>query len=371
MTPPIPRRAPLPALVLACAAGCAPGPTDPGDTATPPCADAPDVEGWVTLFTRVFAAEATSCDLEHLAAWVEAARARKGQQPWDTELRVAVAPPGGVFEASGDALVPFAGVPEAVSDDDGRTWLFHVDGDLDRLLEEATLRSDYFLTHGWVGQGALALAVSDDGTSFVREEAFGVEGIVQGMVVDPDVVRLPDGTWRMYYVALSLEEYFLDEAAWAPDAWHRVFAATSEDLVHWVQVGEVVRGPWADPTIRCWDERECRMASFGLDWATSSDGGLDFTFEDRDDPRGFAPEFTALPDGRTRLWYNSTEPGAPVWSLVSDDRGASWTREPGEWLPGAYGEAPSVIVDPDGAMRMYFHTFQDPDDIPSRRDASD
>jgi hypothetical protein len=320
-----------------------------------------DTATLVASFEAAIAGTATDCDVQAIAAWADSKKDSTG--PWKQDVRRATSVDGDNFVAIDDVnTVATAGVPEAVIGDDGRTYLFHVNGDLDQLIDIAASGSSWIQTHGIPGLGALGLEVSDDGVTFESVLEFEVEGIIPGMVVDPDVVRAPDGTWRLYYVAMTIHDFF-QRYNWEEGERHDVWLAESTDLVHWTQRPDpVIHGPFADPTVHCQDDKYCSMSSFGLDWSSSDDGGELFKYDGTWKVPGFAPEFFVLPDESLRLFYNSKDLGAPLRSFRSFDQ-RTFVPEEGVRME-TYGEAVTVVPAPDGTWNLYYHTFKDPDDIP-------
>ena len=309
-------------------------------------------------------------DATSLASLVDHSERRRAETgPWRQQIRVARSADGLDFELLDlPPVLDRAAVPEAVVGPAGRTWLFFVDGDLDSMLANARKGSTQHLTRGIPSLGALDLAVSDDGLHFERVPEFEIRGLTRGMVVDPEVIRLSDGRWRMYYVGMALVEYFT-MATWQPGERHEVFFAESDDLIHWQQKGRALRGPYADPTVLCHGDDRCLMISFGLDHAVSADGGATFSYQGSWGPPGFAPDISRRGPDELRLYYNDKAAGAPIRSMRSSDSG-DWTPEPGERLPDTYAEAPTAIPQPDGSVLMYFHTFADPADLPGTEQAT-
>lgn len=328
------------------------------DTARAPCTTA-DVD-FPTAFENVIYGLATDCEVE---AVTDFSRVRSEDMgPWKQDIKVAFSEDAQTFTPLDEFAVETGGVPEVVIDANERYWMFYVDGSWEHMVELAEARSTWMLTHGVPGLGALRARVSDDGRTWEDVEDFGVEGIVQGMVVDPDVVRQPDGTWRMYYVGLPIRLY-LTEATWIYPEAHSVFWASSEDLVHWTQQGEVVVGPYADPSVFCHPDDRCVMASFGLQWGRSTDGGLTFTHEGAWDVAGFAPEFVQFEDGSVRMFLNSMERGAPIVSMYAPD-GETFGGEEGFRMPDAYGEAVTLARARPTGWYMWYHTFKPGIEIP-------
>jgi hypothetical protein len=348
------------ALPLGCTAPTDAGKSDdPADTGAGACTLA-DVDE-VGMFLHAIDGGASDCEREAIADFAESARALPG--PWRQEIRLAYSEDAQEFTAVDGTVLEHAAVPEILRTDDGKYLLYYVDGDLDRLVSIADEGSAWMTTHGIPGIGALAMATSDDGIHFERVEDFAIDALVRGMVVDPDVVAQPDGTWRMYYVGMTVQDLFTTQTWEYPEA-HDVYWASSTDLVHWHQEAMVVSGPFADPSVFCSADDACVMASFGLEWSRSTDGGVTFTHEGPWGVDGFAPEFVRFEDGSARMFFNSRALGASLQSFYAAD-GETWSLEEGERMPGTYGEAVTLTrTDPSG-WNLYFHTFTDPDDIPS------
>lgn len=246
-----------------------------------------------------------------------------------------------------------AAVPEVVTAPDGRTFLFHVEGDLDRARALALARDPWMRAHGIIGFGAIDLMIGSPSSGFLPEPRFVVHDLTPGMIVDPTVRPLAEGRWRMYYVGLPVSE-LLAKDAWADGADHTVFTAVSSDLIEWKQEGEAVRGPNADPAVWC-DGDWCVMISTGLDRSVSVDGGRTFTFDGDFGTPGFAPAFLDLPDGSVRLFYNTKDRGGALRSMLSTDRGRTFRKEPGNRVPSYTLEAPAFQADPAGGWWVYYH----------------
>lgn len=280
-----------------------------------------------------------------------------GAGPWLENLYMVYTPDGESFDFTRKIdLYTSAAVPDCVRGDDGRYYLFFGEGSLERAEEIISSSDDWQMTHGLLGWGALDLAVSDDGINFERVEEWGIEGLTRGLVVDPEIHRLPDGTWRMYYIATPVPE-LVQEGSWADGVDHRLYYAESTDLIHWKQVQEAVYGPNADPAIHC-DGDYCMVVSTGADWSYSTDGGQTFTFYELTDPFGFAPNFFELPDGRLRLYYNSRVKGGALESWISSDGGDTWEEE-GERVPVRTVEAVTFCEVDEGGYYMYYHYWED------------
>ncbi len=302
---------------------------------------------------------ASRCEAQALARWVENRKTTHG--PWYQDIGVARSTDGLAWTALRDeagaakVVLSTAAVPEAVVDTAGQTWLFYVDGSLDGLVDGARDPAAGFSTRGLPGLGALAAARSADGLNF-QSVPVQIEGLQVAMFADPEVVPEPTGGWRMYYLAMSAREYAGD-ARWGEGEKHEIHSATSTDLVHWKSGGIVLRGPFADPTLACFQGGGCTLFSYGIDASYSRDGRR-FDYAGRwTDTRGFAPEAFAFSPTDARLYYNDAALGAPLRAKRSADGGHTWGDEAGVSLD-VYGEAVTVLRRGPEDWWMYFHTFK-------------
>lgn len=347
------RRTCLGALALA---ACHPGPRDsqaPDDTA-PPC-DFTTVDIY-QMYEHVVDGTTTDCEISLFESILD--QRELGAGPWYEDLWVVPVMDSSTVDVTGAThLKVHAAVPEAYLGPDGRYYVYYVEGDLDVAREVARSRSNWFATHGIVGYGALRLMVSDDGYTFTEEEEFGIEGLVRGLVVDPDLVAFRDGTYRLYYVGTPIPD-LLPDGSWDEDAPHIVYMAESTDLIHWKQQGVAVEGPNADPSVLCLNDMDCMMASTGVELSVSSDGGRTFSLEGDWQAWGFAPEFTKMVGPGYRMFYNSKVKGGALQSLFSVD-GTVWAREEGERCPAYTVEAVSLVPAPTEGWLLYYHYWQD------------
>lgn len=337
--------------LLACSA-------PPAEPTPPP----PDPSALAAVLGRVLAGRATDADL---ATW-EAELKQRGPNagPQHEQLLRTWTADGLTLTAEAPVVLrEHAAVPDVVRGPDGAVRLFYVEGDHARGRAVARDRSPWAAAHGLVGWGAIDQLVSRDGLHFEIERGFGVLGLVQGMVVDPCVRALPDGTWRLWYVGVPVDHLVAD-AAWADGADHVVYTAVSADLVRFRQEGPAVTGPNADPAVWCEPSAtatsgRCLMLSTGLDRSVSTDGGRSFRFEGSFGVDGFAPTFVDLPDGRVRLYYNAKERGGPLRSMISADQARTWAAEPGDRAPPYTLEAPSLLPRAEGGWWIYAHYWRE------------
>jgi len=333
--------------LLAAGIGCT---AEPGDD-TADC-DVSTMDP-IAMMGAVMDGHASACQAEDYERLLQA-RAAETRGPWSSSIRVVASDDGLAFDTQAiQEVLPFAGVPELILHD-GAYSLFYVDGDLDRAAQLAYDGSDWFSTHGLGGFGALRMASSSDGYAYSEVDDFEIRGLERGQIVDPDIIRLPDGRWRLYYLVVPLERV-LEVGIWEHGTPHDVYYAESDDLIHWEQVGHAAHGPFADPTVHCGDDDSCLMMSYGLDSAISTDGGASFEFLGEHEIYAFAPELTAFDDSTLRLYATSRVEGAPIHSYWLDDDGETWNPDGGERLPAWTGEAPSLAPGLDGGWLMAHH----------------
>ncbi|MDE0220748.1 MAG: hypothetical protein OXJ90_15900 [Spirochaetaceae bacterium] len=195
--------------------------------------------------------------------------------------------------------------------------------------------------------------------------------------VSPRVMRLGDGTYRMYYTQILpragnptgandygnattriLSANSADGATWSPDAGVRLSAADGGAGDFRVVSSEV--GPAADGSGRLRMYFECCPGSQEVQnsiRSAVSDDGLAWEVEPGDRLRVegsniMAPRILFLGDGRLRMYV--TQRGVGIVSAISHD-GMTFAMEPGPRFPGDTSTfAPDLVVLPDGRYRIYF-----------------
>ncbi len=172
-------------------------------------------------------------------------------------------------------------------------------------LEDASVPNILRLEDGrfrlyYGGAGGILSAISQDGLAFTKESgvrvASGSQGSLEMIVSDPTLVILNDGRIRMYYKGAN-------GSGGPGQAIHSIFSAISTDGLLFEKEG-----------IR-------------IDSQQTPDGGW-----------ASVPEAILLPDGNIRIYYvsNGTDVGHGIVSAVSED-GLNFTRE---------GPVLSSFVDP-------------------------
>lgn len=268
-----------------------------------------------------------------LVALVTSPGQAQDRGPRSHQVSSASSPDGLSFSHDGQVLLESASVPAAIVLDDGRVRLYYVDAST-------------------TPENANCAESSDAGRSF---EVLGcrIERRSGTKAVDPSIVRLPDGRYRLYYYAPVGQN---------PDApgSHTIYAAISSDGVRFEEERAVFSYPGlVDPDV-FWSGREWLMFVFGAGQGTlmaRSADGLDFSYlGPLPMPNWGTTAPVRLPDGRLRL-YAFDQPAATfVASFVSDD-GLAWTREPGSRLlaPDGYQLTdPYVVRLADGTWKMFY-----------------
>lgn len=240
----------------------------------------------------------------------------------------------GVTFSNDDAvLLEHASVPDAVVLPDGRTWLYYVNGN--------------------AGQHGVFIAELDESTGkFEPFDCLRLDAAFDGNAVDPDIVLLPDGRFRLFYY----KGWFVDPVP--PDnPPHPFYSAISDDGIHFEVEGKLIEteGGGTDPTAVQMPDDSWLMAltvgDHGILTRSADDGT---TFE----PTGYEfgqgiPEIARFDDGTLRLYVA----GMSMSVLRSDDDGATWAEEGTSTVGGA---DPSLVQAPDGSYVLYRKSFDAP-----------
>jgi hypothetical protein len=239
---------------------------------------------------------------------------------------------GLTFVHDGVVLLDQASVPAAIALDDGRIRLYYVDAS---TMPENT-----------------NCAESSDGGRSFRVLGCTIQNRGGVKALDPAIVRLPDGRYRLYYYAPDQQ---------SPDAPgpHTVRSATSADGVRFLEDGAVFTYTGlVDPDV-FWSGREWLMfvMAQGGTVMAKSDDGLRFSYLG---PLPMANWGTTapirLPDGRHRLYAFDQPAATIVASFVSED-GLAWTREAGVRIEAPAGYQltdPYVVRLADGSWKMFY-----------------
>ena len=233
----------------------------------------------------------------------------RGSGPWATRAMLATSTNGLDFQRLHFVLSDQAGVPNVILDREQRARIYYVDFGNGNILASATQRDANNLTN-WI---------------YRRVRISGLPERQAPAPVDPSVVLLPDGRYRLYFMqAVPLPSFYSAISS-------NGFDFVKEDGVRF----SVEPQPCFDPLVlktddgwRLWGGPDGRFSARSLD-------GLRFTAtgEFRVENARFMPwSAVALPKkGGYRLYGNFLGPGewsGGVSSVFSRD-GETWYREPG------------------------------------------
>jgi hypothetical protein len=202
-----------------------------------------------------------------------------------------------------------------------------------------------------------------------------------GGVVSPRVVRLADGSYRLYYTQILAREGFAAGANDYDNASTRILSAKSDDGQTWTpepgvrlsaeQGGAGEFRVASSEVVPVGDGRRLRMyfeccpgtqsISNSIKSALSDDGGITWSVEPgnriADTGNYMAPRIVHLADGRVRLYCCKRDVG--IVSAISKD-GLAFEMEPGVRVAqdGKYDKVAAFACDilrmPNGAYVMYY-----------------
>ena len=249
--------------------------------------------------------------------------------PWNHRVMEATSINGLNWVKSNRTVSDQASVPDAIVDKDGRVRVYYVD---------------------WKN-GGISVAISN-GSSWIYKK---VNGLTPEWV-DPDVVLLPDGRYRLYasYMQPSSPQ-------------DKIYSAISADGITFQQETGVryQESSITDPdVIRVGDVWRMFISKGPTTVSLVSTDGLTFTREG-ELPISGSVTCTIKVDEGYRIYYHSSVPGKGlcIFSAFSQD-GENWVYEGLRLEPGQEGMLdqwgvgdPAVVKMPDETFRMYYKTF--------------
>lgn len=280
-----------------------------------------------------------------MVAFAACAAAQQGPPPGNNgpffhQIYSASSPDGLTWTEDGQMLIDHASVPAAFALPDGRIRIYYVD---------ASQRPEN-----------VNCAESTDGGLTYHTLPFQIVGLSSVKAVDPSIVQLPNGRFRLYYYASS------NDVGAAGD--HSVNCAISDDGVTFYEERHALTYPGlVDPDV-FWNGKKWVMFVFSLDDHTTvvaeSKKGRVFK---RVRPLSLTGWGTTAPvqldDGRFRLYaFDQVHGQREIGSFTSTD-GFSWTQEPGIRLTAPTGKQitdPFVVHLPDGSWKMVYKLSDDP-----------
>lgn len=245
--------------------------------------------------------------------------------PWNHRVMSATSSDGLTWVKDNRIIADQASVPDAILDKDGNIRVYYVD---------------------WYNGHVISVALSHDGVNWIYKKVTiqgEVAGSQQGPApVDPDIVLLPDGRYRLYYMYLG-----------------NIYSAVSNYGINFVkEEGVRFKGAegetWMDPDVvnmgnvwRMFVWKPVGAASQVI--STVSSDGLSFTKENVLTTVGNI-SCTIPVEGGYRMYYVG---GGGISSAFSSD-GVNWAGE-GLRLEGVAD--PAVIKLPNGTYKMFYKTW--------------
>lgn len=244
--------------------------------------------------------------------------------PWMHRVMSATSSDGLIWVKDDRIISDQASVPDAIVDNDGNIRVYYVD---------------------WYNGHVISVALSQDGVNWIYKKtsiAGEVAPTLSLAAVDPDIVLLSGGGYRLYYMYAGT-----------------IYSATSNYGINFVKEDGVrfqgeAGETWMDPDVvkmgdvwRMFTWKAIGDASQVI--STVSSDGLSFTKENELTTVGNI-SCTIPVAGGYRMYYVG---GGGVSSAFSSD-GVSWTGE-GLRLEGAAD--PAVIKLSDGTYKMFYKTF--------------
>lgn len=272
------------------------------------------------------------------AGGLQGMKGAAAQGPYLHNITSASSTDGLSFTPDKTILINHGSVPSAVLTSDGRILLYYVDASgAMKNIPETT-----------------AVAISKDNSTTFSPADLVIEGNPSDKALDPSVVVLPDGTFRLYY-------YASDRIPAGQTAAHEIRTAVSEDGITFTDEGVAFLWPglvdpdvWWNGTI--WQMYVYSIAEGDTVVATSNDG-VNFTYQG---PLGIGKVGTSTPfmldDGSFRMFVFEQTGDGNIISFRSND-GYTWAKEAGVRLqkPGTDMVAdPSIVRLSDGTWKLFY-----------------
>lgn len=251
--------------------------------------------------------------------------------PYFHQVYRAFSSDGLTFTPENMLLLDHASVPDAVLRPGGETWAYFVNGQ--------------------PGQHGIWAARETEAGTWEIVDCVRLDGVFNGNAVDPDIMVLPDGRYRLFYY----EGFFVGPPPAGPEPAHLIFSAVSEDGLNFTVERELIAVEnVTDPSVvQLPDESWLMALSQGSrTLLAASNDGYDFELTGVVVEAGGVPELAVLPDGWLRLFVTARG----IESLISDDDGHTWTQEPGEriFATGMITADPSLVAMPDGTYTLFY-----------------
>jgi len=231
---------------------------------------------------------------------------------------IATSSDGLTWQTDSQVVIDQASVPEAVRLPDGRWLIYAVNG--------STLG----------GPGFLYAESQDEGRTWTC-------GTINLGGADPDVVLLPDGRIRIYYVEFPFGPNQPQPGTPSSEP-NRVMSAISSDGKNFtIESGTRLEGVnYTDPDVILVGSEWFMYVSTGeRAWAARSSDGLNFTLIGLVNETGAVSGSYLFPDGTLRHYYCGRE---GIQSATSSGGGDIWLTEPGTRI--ARDPSWKIVCDP-------------------------
>jgi len=240
--------------------------------------------------------------------------------PFFHQVLIATSSDGLTWQTNGQIIIDQASVPEAVRLPDGRWVMYAVNGS------------------ALGGPGFLYAESQDEGRTWTC-------GTINLGGADPDVVLLPDGRIRLYYVQFPFGPHPPQPGTTTEP--NRVMSAISSDGKNFTtEEGTRLEGiGYTDPdVILVGDEWFMYVSTGEKAWAARSSDGLNFTLIGLVNETGAVSGSYLFPDGTLRHYYCGRE---GIQSATSSGGGDIWRAEPGTRI--ARDPSWKIVCDPSVA----------------------
>ncbi len=255
--------------------------------------------------------------------------------PYFHQIQSATSADGIRWTLDNRVLIEHASVPATIVTPEGKIRIYYVDAS---QMPETT-----------------NCAESSDGGKTFKVLNCTIANRAAEKALDPSIVRLPDGRYRLYYYASAPNPNTKDP--------HAIYGAISNDGIQFTQEQKVFEyAGLVDPDV-FWTGKEWLMYVFSLDSrgtiVARSRDGLNFEYVG---PLSLKNWGTVAPvkldDGSFRLYAFKQPESQVIGSFTSFDA-IQWTQEEGVRLNAPLGQSitdPFVVRLPDGTWKMFFKT---------------
>lgn len=239
------------------------------------------------------------------------------------------------WQTANKMIIEQASVPELARLNDGTLFIYAVDGS------------------GLGGPGLVYAKSQDNGETW---ECGKVSDVSLG--ADPDVVVLPDGTIRLYYIEFPFEPGGVPTGPTKSEKPNAVKSATSLDNINFKdEQGTRLEGvAYTDPDVLLIGNEWFMYISAGpTAWAAKSSDGLEFKLVGQVNQSGAVSGSYVFPDGTIRHYFCGSK-GIEIATSATGD--SAWTRVGTAVATDSATQKivcdPSVVSDGEGGYLMVY-----------------